>query len=73
MMSLCREGITNKKNCFSNLSGDSGPTDAGLEPHLGALGLAGVHPHRLHLAAARTRSCVDAGLLQQVSPQHNQV
>ena len=66
MMLMYVRGIENKKRCFSNLSGDFGPADAGLEPHLGALGLAGVHPHRLHLAAARTRSCVDAGLLQQV-------
>ena len=53
--------------------GNSGSADPGLEPHLRAVGVAGVDPDRLHLAAARTRSGLDALLLQQVPPQHHQV
>ena len=37
------------------------------------MGVAGVDPDRLHLAAARARSGLDALLLQQVPPQHHQV
>ena len=53
--------------------GNSGPADPGLEPHLCALGVAGVDPDRIHLAAFGARSGLDALLLQQVPPQHHQV
>lgn len=50
------------------LPGNFGPADPGLEPHLCTMGVAGVDPDCLHIAAVGARSGLDALLLQQVPP-----